>query len=143
MIFFNMLIEEIKNIKETKKDLRKFGITVGTVLLLIAGLLFWKHKDSFLYFGIIGIVLILAGLITPIILKPLNKAWMTLAILMGWVMTRVILTILFYIVLTPTAFIARLFKKNFLDLRIDKSRDTYWVIREKRNLNPEDYEKQF
>jgi hypothetical protein len=138
-----MLIEEIKNIKETKKDLKNFGITVGTILILIAGLLFWKQKESFLYFGILGALLISAGLIKPVFLKPLNKAWMTLAILMGWVMTRVILTILFYLVLTPTAFIAKLFRKNFLELKIDKSRSTYWIKREKRNFTHDDYEKQF
>lgn len=138
-----MVIEEIKNIKETATDLKKFGITVGTVLILIAIVLFWKQKSSYIYFSIIGALLVFAGLIKPVILKPLNKAWMTLAILMGLVMTRVILIILFYIVLTPTAFFAKIFKKDFLDLKIDKSRNTYWQIREKKHFNPEDYEKQF
>jgi hypothetical protein len=138
-----MIIDEIKNIKETKKDLKKFGITVGTVLILIAAVLFWNQKDGYIYFGIIGILLVLAGLIKPVILRPLNKAWMTLAILMGWVMTRVILIILFYIVVTPTAFFAKIFKKSFLDLKIDKSRNTYWEIRKNKEIQPEDYEKQF
>ena len=138
-----MIIEEIKNIKETAGDLKKFGITVGSVLCLFAILLFWKQKDSSIYFSIIGGLLILTGLIKPAILKPLNKAWMTLAILMGWVMTRVILIILFYIVLTPTAFFAKIFKKQFLDLEIDKSKNSYWEIREKKDFSPEDYEKQF
>jgi hypothetical protein len=138
-----MIVEEIKNIKDTAKDLRKFGITVGTVLILIAAVLFWKQRSSYTYFGLTGIFLCLAGLIKPVILRPLNKAWMTLAILMGWVMTRVILIILFYIVVTPTAFLARIFKKDFLDLKIDKSRNTYWEIRERKYLSPDDYEKQF
>jgi Saxitoxin biosynthesis operon protein SxtJ len=138
-----MLIEEIKNIKETDGDLKKFGVTVGAVLFLFAILLFWKQKDGYIYFSIIGGLLILSGLIKPTILKPLNKAWMTLAILMGWVMTRVILIILFYIILTPTAFFAKIFKKNFLDLEIDKSKNSYWEIRERKDFIPEDYEKQF
>ena len=126
-----MITEEIKNIKETKKVLKKFGITVGTVLILIAAVFFWKHKDGYIYFGIAGILLVLSGLIKPVILKPLNKAWMTLAVLMGWVMTRVILIILFYIVLTPTAFFAKIFRKDFLDLKIDESRNTYGQSRKK------------
>ena len=112
-----MITEEIKNIKETKKDLRKFGITVGVVLLIFAGFLLWKEKESFFYFGIIGLFLLLTGLIIPIVLKPLNKVWMILAILMGWVMTRIILTILYYLVLTPIRILAMLFRKNFLDLK--------------------------
>jgi Saxitoxin biosynthesis operon protein SxtJ len=138
-----MISQEIKNIKESKKDLKKFGISVGTVLVLIAIVLFWRHKGGYIYFCIAGVLLMLAGLIRPGVLKPLNKAWMTIAILMGWVMTRVILTILFYIVLTPTVFFAKVFKKNFLDLKIDKSRDTYWELRETRFSRKEDYEKQF
>jgi small-conductance mechanosensitive channel len=138
-----MIIDEIKNIKETKKDLRKFGLSVGIVLLVIAALLFFKHKDSYIYFGIIGLSLITAGLIFPVILKPLNKVWMCLAILMGWVMTRVILILLFFLALTPLAILARIFRKRFLDLKIDKSKASYWEIREKKEIKPIDYERQF
>ncbi len=138
-----MIAEEIRNIKETKRDLRKFGLTVGVGLLIFAGFLFWKEKESFLYFGIIGLFLVLTGLIIPAVLKPLNKVWMTLAILMGWVMTRVILTILYYLVLTPIRILAMLFGKFFLDLNIDKSAKSYWEIRKKSELKPLDYERQF
>ncbi len=138
-----MIAEEIKNIKETKRDLRKFGITVGAVLLIFAGFLFWREKESFLYLGIIGLFLVLTGLIVPAILRPLNKVWMTLAILMGWVMTKVILTILYYLVLTPIRILAMLFRKFFLDLNIDKSAKSYWEIRKKGELKPSDYERQF
>lgn len=138
-----MILTEIKNIKESKKDLRKFGLTVGIVLLALAGFLFWKEKDSYLIWGAIGSVLVIAGILVPVLLKPLNKIWMTLAILMGWVMTRVILTILFFIVLTPLAFAARIFGKKFLELKIDKSRESYWEIREKKEIKPLDYERQF
>ena len=62
---------------------------------------------------------------------------------MGWVMTRVILTILFFTVLTPLGFIAKLFGKNFLDLKLDKEQNSYWEIREKKEIKPIDYEKQF
>ena len=138
-----MILEEIKNIKESKKDLRKFGLTVGIVFLAIAAFLFWKGKESYLALGIVGGFLVIVGLLFPIILRPLNKTWMTLAILMGWVMTRVILTILFFTVLTPLGFIAKLFGKNFLDLKLDKEQNSYWEIREKKEIKPIDYEKQF
>ncbi len=138
-----MISEEIKNIKESNKDLQKFGVTVGAVLIVIAGIMFWKGNQNFLYFGIAGLLLLLTGLVFPAILKPFNKAWMTLAILMGWVMTRVILTVLYYLVLTPIRIIAMLFKKNFLDLNIDKSAKSYWEIRKKSELKPSDYERQF
>ena len=138
-----MILEEIKNIKETKKDLRKFGVTVGIVLLLIASFLLWKNSNSYFYFGLIGAFLILEGLISPILLKPLNKLWMILAILMGWVMTRVILTILFFLGITSIRLISKIFRKEFLELKIDKSKESYWEKREKIEKKPIDYERQF
>jgi hypothetical protein len=138
-----MIKDEIKSIKQTPKDLRKFGLTVGIVLLLIASYLIWKDKPSQFYFLTIGAFLVLSGLLFPAILRPLNKAWMTLAVLLGWVMTRVILSLLYYLVITPISLIARIFGKHFLDLNIDKSRASYWEKRKNVPSTPADYERQF
>ena len=37
------MLEEIKNIKSDKSDLRNFGITIGIILLVIRGFLLWKE----------------------------------------------------------------------------------------------------
>ena len=55
------MLEEIKNIKSEKRDLRKFGITIGIILLIITGFLFWKEKESFQIFLAIGIILFLTS----------------------------------------------------------------------------------
>ena len=72
-----MLKEEIKNIKEEKSDLRKFGITVGIVFILISIALYLLSKNSYTYFGVLGILLLLLGLFLPYALKPLNKSLRT------------------------------------------------------------------
>jgi Saxitoxin biosynthesis operon protein SxtJ len=138
-----MMLEEIKNIKESPKDLKKFGLMVGSVFILLTMLLFWKHKALYFYFGIIGLFLLLNGVLFPKILKPINKVWMIIAILLGWVSTRFILVILFFIILTPMGFFSRFFKESFLDLKIDDSRKSYWEQRHKDNPSPSHYEKQF
>jgi hypothetical protein len=138
-----MILKEIRNIKESKKDLRKFGLTVGIVLLAIASLLYWKGKENYTAFEIIGGFLVVVSILFPIILRPLNKIWMTLAILMGWIMTRVILIVIFFIVLTPLGLIARLIGKDFLDLKIDKEKNSYWEVRDKKGEAAVDYERQF
>ena len=138
-----MLIEELKHIKESKKDLRKFGLTVGIVLLMISVILFMLDKSSYVYFGIIGGVLVLAGILFPSVLKTVNKVWMTLALILGWFMSRVILTILFYLVLTPIGFIAKIFGKRFLSLNIDQEEKSYWEKREERLPSITEYERQF
>ncbi len=138
-----MFKEEIKNIKEDKTTLRKFGLTVGTVLLIVAIVLYLTGKSSSVIFGGAGVLLILFGLILPNILKPLNKIWMTLAVILGWFMSRLILFILFYIVITPIGFFLTIAGKDFLNLRTDKNSNSYWEKREKRVKEKIDYERQF
>ena len=138
-----MLKEEFKHIKETKKDLRKFGLTVGIVLAAIGTLLFYFEKSSSIYFTIIGGLLILLGILLPQLLKPLNKIWMGLAIVLGFIMTRVILTTLFYLVITPIGFLAKIFGKKFMLLKYDKSAKTYWEKRSIIQKKQIDYERQF
>lgn len=141
--WIKMFKEEFKNIRETKKDLRKFGLTVGGVLLLIGVLLFYFEKSSAPYFGIIGGALFITGMIIPQILKPFNKIWMGLAIVLGFFMSRLILTILFYLILTPITLIAKLVGKKFMILKYDQSAKTYWEKRTHIQKKPLDYERQF
>ena len=137
------MLEEIKNIKSEKSDLRNFGITVGIILLIISGFLFWKEKESFQIFLAIGITLFLAAIALPSVLKPVYWIWMIFAIILGWFMTRVILSLLFYVVFTSIGLTLRFFGKQFLELRWDKSKESYWNFRTNEHRQNENYEKQF
>ena len=137
------MLEEIKNIKSEKSDLRKFGITIGVILLVIAGFLFWKEKESFQILLTFGVTFCILGIAIPFILKPIYWVWMIFAIILGWFMTRVILSLLFYVVFTSIGLTLRLFGKQFLELRWDKSKESYWNFRTNEHLKKENYEKQF
>ena len=137
------MFEEIKNIKSEKSDLRKFGITIGVILLIIAGFLFWKEKESFQILLTFGVTFCILGIAIPFILKPIYWVWMIFATILGWIMTRVILSLLFYIIVTPIGLIPRFFGKQFLELRWDKSKESYWNFRTNEHLKKENYEKQF
>ena len=137
------MLEEIKNIKSKKSDLRNFGITVGIILLIISGFLFWKEKETFLIFLTIGISLFFTAIALPSVLKPVYWIWMIFSIILGWFMTRVILSLLFYVVFTSIGLTLRFFGKQFLELRWDKSKESYWNFRTEEHLKKENYEKQF
>lgn len=139
----NEILAEIKSIKESRSDLKKFGLTLGIFLLLIAAVLLWIGKSSYPVWGITGLIFILSSLLFPGVLRPFNKIWMSLAVILGWIMTRVILSVLFYAALTSLRFIAMVFNKRFLNLKIDKSADTYWEKRENQQFDPSKYERQF
>jgi hypothetical protein len=138
-----MLIDDIRNIKSGKKDLRNFAIVIGVALLLIGLLMLLKKNHAFIYLFITSGIILILGFILPVVLKPLQKIWMTFAVIMGWIVSRIILIILFFIILTPISLISRLFGKKYLDIRMDKTEDSYWHLREKRQLSKTDCEKQF
>ena len=137
------MLEEIKNIKSEKSDIRKFGITIGVILLIIAGFLFWKEKESFQILLTFGVSFCILGIVIPFILKPIYWVWMIFATILGWIMTRVILSLLFYIIITPIGLIPRFFGKQFLELQWDKSKESYWNFRPYERLQNKNYEKQF
>ena len=138
-----MLIEEIKEIKSDKKELRKFGYTVGILLLISGSILLYLHKSTSNYFIGSGSLLCLTGLVNPSLLKPIQKIWMALSLVIGFIMTRVILMLLFYFVLMPLRFIARIFGKKFIDLKFKEEANSYWNKREFKKYEPIDTERQF
>lgn len=138
-----MLKEEIKHIDNSDSAVKKTGITVGVVLILISLLLWYLGKSSFMYFSIFGGMLLTAAVIATPVLRPFHMLWMIVAFSMGFVMSRVILTFLFYLVLTPIGFFAKLVGKKFMPLGFDKNITTYWEKRDVKLKQQVDYERQF
>lgn len=138
-----MLKEELKHIDNADEAVKKTAITVGIVLILISLLLWYLGKTSFIYFSIIGGLFVILAFIAIPVLRPFHKLWMMLALAMGFVMSRVILTILYYFILTPIGLIAKLVGKKFMPLGFDKNVATYWEKRENPVKQQIDYERQF
>jgi len=68
---------------------------------------------------------------------------MTLAVIMGWFMTRVILTVVFFVVVTPIGLIARMAGKNFMGAPPAAGTESHWNRREEEDIDPKHYERQF
>jgi len=120
-------IKEIKNIKSGKKELREYALTVGIIYLIILTVaVLFKHINVNPNLFIAGIAFIVLGLSFPVLYKPLHKIWMAFGIIMGFFVSRLILTILFYFVLTPTGLLMRLLGKDVLHQKIDKKSTSYW-----------------
>ncbi|NQU95361.1 MAG: hypothetical protein HQ549_03925 [Candidatus Omnitrophica bacterium] len=137
------MFEEIKDIKSTRKELREFGLTIGVILVILGAVTLWRGKPTYPYFLGVGALFIALGLTLPGILKPLQKVWMSFAVIMGFFVSRIILTILFYVVVTPIAIIVRILGKDILDQRIDKNRKTYWQKRSPEVKDKTSYENQY
>lgn len=138
-----MLKEGIKYIDNSDAAVKKTGLTVGVVLILLSLLLWYLGKTSAIYFSSFGGLFVILALVFPSLLRPFHIAWMMLALLMGFVMSRVILTILFYLILTPISLIAKIVGKKFMPLGFDKKAATYWEKRDITVKQKIDYERQF
>ncbi len=138
-----MLKDDIKKIKSSTTELKKFGILMFTVLFVLGGFLLWRERPFYIYIFPISILFLLTGLIRPALLEPVYKAWMTLAVSMGWVMTRVILSIMFYLIFTPISLISKVLKKKYLSLGPDKTEDSYWIYKDAGKKAKSNYERQF
>ena len=135
--------DDIRQLKTGDRDLRKFGLTVGGVFALLGVLFLWRHKAHWPYFLWPGAGLIAAGFIFPRALKWVYIAWMSIAFVLGFVMAHVILTLFFFLIITPVGLVARLFGQDFLSLKLDRTAKSYWIPREKKVKQPADYERQF
>jgi len=138
-----MIKEELKQIKTTPTELRKFGLTIGGLLTIIGIILIILHAKHKLIFSGLGFLFMFVGLTFPKTLKWIYKLWMGLSVVLGFFSTRVILSLLFYFVLTPINFLHKFTGKKFLDLKIEKSTTTYWRKRPLGTFDRSRYEKQF
>jgi multisubunit Na+/H+ antiporter MnhG subunit len=137
------LLEEIKKIKTDSKELRKFGIILAIVLGLLGGFALYKGSGKYLGFWGVGLLFLVFGLFLPQFLKSVYKAWMALALVLGWINTHLILGLIFYLVFTPMGLIMKLLGKDLLDQKLDPEAKTYWKKREKSSLGIRRYERLF
>jgi hypothetical protein len=92
---------------------RSFGISVGSVLLLISAVLIWRGRiQAAEIAGGIGGILLVLGLTRPMLLKWPSAVWWKFAMILGYVNARVILTVAFAIVLTPLGLLWRVIGKD-------------------------------
>lgn len=137
------MLEEVKNIKSSKIEIRSFGITIGIIFLIIAGFLFYKEKEEFQLLIYLAGSFISLSFLFPGILKPIYLVWMIFAVILGWFMTRLILSLLFFLVVTPIALVLKLIGKDLLELKKQEVQGSYWNKRISQKERNQNYEKQF
>ncbi len=126
-----------------KDNLKKFGITMAVCFAIIALLVALKHKHNPLLFCFISSLFILIALAAPKALKFIYIGWMKVGFVLGWINSRIILAVIFYLICTPIGLVMRLFGADLLDLKIDKNKKTYWLKKENKVMSLQNYERQF
>jgi hypothetical protein len=134
---------EIRAIDISPKAIRNFGITFFVVLLAVGAFLVFKDHQEGYWVMVAGLVFIGLGIWLPAALKGPYRAWMGFAVVLGFFMSRIILCILFYFVITPTGLVMRVFGKDILNEKWDKGASSYWIKRDQTASNKEKYNKMF
>jgi len=133
--------EELSSLEISKKILRKFGVLVGGIFLLLGCWIYSSSQSTVaIVFLILGALLFVFGALIPNSLSTVYKVWMGLAFALGWIVSRVLLILLFYLGITTIAFIAKIFGKKFLDIKFRDNKETYWV---KRDGSKTDYSRMY
>jgi len=139
----NSIKARLRGIKSGRRELRLFGLTVGGAFCVVSLLMLWKNYALFPYFVAAGLALITAGLLAPPILKPLQKVWMAVSIILGLAVTTVLLILIFYLIITPLGLAARLAGRRTITRGFDRTAETYWIRRTPDTQSRSGCEKQF
>ena len=105
---------------------RSFGIVFFIVFLLIATYPLLNNDHVRIWSLIISIVFLILGLLNSKILFPLNKIWFKFGILLGKIISPLIMGLIFFVVVTPIGLLMRLFNKDLINLKFNKSK-SYWI----------------
>ena len=123
-------------IAQSNKQLRSFGVTVGGILLAIAIVPFLRRGEGLRLWAVVaGGALVVPGIFMPRTLRIPYDLWMRLARVLSWINTRIILSLIFYLIFAPAAFIMRLLKYDPMRRTFVSNAETYRVLRQPRSAS--------
>ncbi|MFH1862747.1 MAG: SxtJ family membrane protein [bacterium] len=133
------------NMPYTKKQIRIWALVMSAALAIVGGVQFliWSHIRTATILWIIGALFLLLGLFFPMVLKPIFWLWMKFAAGLGWLNTRIILALAYFLMFTPIGLVTRLFGVDLIKQRWDRKAESYWVRREDKTLDRTRYENQY
>ena len=126
----------------SRAALRKFGLSVGGVFLLLGAVSWWRGGSAWPFLTGAGSPLVALGLVAPGLLVPVERVWMRAAEVLGRINTRIILSVLFFVVFTPVGVLRR-WRHDPLNRRMHDGRPTNWTPRERKPVDPARYRHQF
>ena len=125
------------------REIRKFGIIGFLFFGTLLAIALWRDKTLAAYFFGILSCLSIGFIILPWRLRYVYATWLKIANFVGLVVTTLILSILFYFVITPTALIKKIFGGRPLPLKPDDKVSTYWITRTEPAQPKERFPKRF
>ena len=113
-----------------KREIRKFGLIAFIFFGILCGLAIWRAKEiAVCLFGLLSL-LGFCFFFLPELLRPVYYKWLSIAHVIGRIITLIVLALAYYLLMTPAALIKRLFGGRPLPVKPNKEVSSYWVARE-------------
>jgi hypothetical protein len=122
---------------------RSFGIVMAAAIAVMSLLNWWHGGRTWRWAGAIAILFFAASLLYPAALKPLNRLWLKLGLLLHKVVNPIVMALLFFGAVLPTGIIMRALGKDLLQLKRRPDATSYWIDRCPPGPAPESMKDQF
>lgn len=122
---------------------RSFGLVMAAACSIVALINLWYDGWLWPWFAGATVLFLLAALLRPALLNPLNRAWLALGLLLHRVVNPIVMALLFYGTVLPTGLVMRALGKDLLRLRRQPGADSYWIVRQPPGPAPESMKDQF
>ena len=138
-----MASKENNNLKKSTVSNRTFGLFF-TAVFFTASMYFLLYRFDYLFliFISLSIVTLFSALFYPNPLTPFNRLWFLIGLILGRIISPVILGIIFFILITPTAIFLKIAGRDELNLNRER-KETFWVLRESEEIDPQSFKNQF
>ena len=126
----------MNNIKVS--SIRSFGIVFFFVFIIIALYPLLNNHEIRVWSLIIGFIFLILGLINSPLLKPLNLIWFKFGLFLGQFIAPIVMGIVYFVVVFPTFLILKLFKRNYLNIKYERNKSSYWINVENKQTTMRD-----
>ena len=111
---------------------KSFGIVFFIFFLAVSLYPLINNEEYRLWALITSLIFLILGLFNSSILTPLNLLWFKFGMLLGRIVSPIVMALIFFIVVTPTGLIMKLFQKDLLQLK-KKNKKSYWIERKSKS----------
>jgi hypothetical protein len=126
----------MNNIKVS--SVRSFGIVFFLVFIIIALYPLLNNHEIRIWSLIVGFIFLFLGMVSSPILKPLNLIWFKLGLFLGKFISPIVMGIVYFLVVFPTFLLLKLFKRNYLNIKYDRNKNSYWIYVKDKNSTMKD-----
>ena len=107
---------------------KSFGIVFFIFFLFISLYPIINEENIRIWSLIVSLIFLILGIKNSSILSPLNKLWFRFGLLLSRIISPIIMGVIFFLVVTPTGLLMRLFNQDLLKLKFNKNQ-SYWIVK--------------